>query len=250
VTDPSIAGESGGPLAPLAVRGPGYWIVRSTWSPPEQTQVAATYLDETERAALSRLPERARGDRLRGRVAAIDAVRAWLAERGLDGVAPGDVSVRNDASGRPRVRVVGGRGLVGAPSVSVAHRRPVAVAVAGAPGEATGIDVEVVEPRGDVFARLALTAAELRLGRELGVATEAWVTRAWTVKEAVAKAAGTGLRGRPKDFVVLEVDGGWARAMGPDATGGVWVRSHREDDLVISVVARRDRRGDDSYRDA
>jgi phosphopantetheinyl transferase len=225
--------------------------VRAGWSAAEQAQVAATYLDETERAALSRLSERARGDRLRGRVAAVDAVRAWLAARRVDGVAPGDVRVHNDASGRPQVRVGGGRGLVGAPSVSVAHRRPVAVAVAGAPGEATGIDVELVEPRGDVFARLALTTAELRLGHELGLTADAWVTRAWTVKEAVAKAAGTGLRGRPKDFVVGAVDGDWTWATGPDAGGGVWVRSHREDDdLVVSVVARRDRGRDDSCRDA
>ena len=49
----------------------------------------------------------------------------------------------------------------------------------------------------------------------------------------MAKAAGTGLRGRPKDFVVRQVDGDWALAEGR------WVRSAREGDLVVSIVAER-----------
>jgi phosphopantetheinyl transferase len=34
-----------------------------------------------------------------------------------------------------------------------------------------------------------------------------WVTRFWTAKEAIAKAAGTGLGGRPQRFEVKQVDG-------------------------------------------
>ncbi|MGH3984898.1 MAG: 4'-phosphopantetheinyl transferase superfamily protein, partial [Pseudonocardiaceae bacterium] len=34
-----------------------------------------------------------------------------------------------------------------------------------------------------------------------------WVTRFWAAKEAVAKAAGTGLGGRPHRFTVQRVDG-------------------------------------------
>ena len=226
---------------------PGYWLLRGGWPrAAAREQVAAAYLDPTELSALAALPALARDDRLRGRVAVKDAVRAWLAERGVRGIQPPDIQVDNDAAGRPRVRVGGPHGLVGAPAVSVAHRRPVAVAAVGPPGEATGIDLEVVEPRGSVFARLALTAGELHLGDAAGIGRDEWVTRAWTVKEAVAKAAGTGLRGRPKDFVVREVDGDRVRATGPDAPGGLWVRSSREDDLVVSVVLGRD----ESFPDA
>lgn len=244
MTDASIAG---GGRDGLAAPRPGYWLVRGGWpGAAARERVAAAYLDPTELSALDALPAPAGDDRLRGRVAVKDAVRGWLAERGVRGIHARDVHVDNDAAGRPRVRIGGPHGLVGAPAVSVAHRRPVAVAAVGPPGQATGIDLEAVEPRGSVFARLALTPGELRLGDAAGIGRDEWVTRAWTVKEAVAKAAGTGLRGRPKDFVVREVDGGWARATGPDAPGGLWVRSSREDDLVVSVVVRRD----DVCRDA
>ena len=219
----------------------GYWLVRGGWSGDAvRDRAAAAYLDPKELSAFAALPGPARDDRLRGRVAVKDAVRTWLAARGVRDIQAQDVHVDNDAAGRPRVRIGGRHGVVGAPAVSVAHRRPVAVAAVGPPGQATGIDAELIEPRGSVFARLALTAGELRLGDAAGIGRHEWVTRAWTVKEAVGKAAGTGLRGRPKDFVVREVDGDWARATGPDAPGGLWVRSSREDDLVVSVVVPRD----------
>ena len=38
-------------------------------------------------------------------------------------------------------------------------------------------------------------------------ARSGWVTRFWAAKEAVAKAAGTGLGGRPQMFVVERVEG-------------------------------------------
>jgi phosphopantetheinyl transferase len=235
----------------VSVRRTGYWRVRASWAGPERDRVAAAYLDDGERSRLAHLSARALDDRVRGRVAAKDAVRAWLADRGVAGVGPRDVTITHDVSGRPVVRIGGRRRLVGAPSVSIAHRGAVAVAVAAGPGEAAGIDVEVVEARGSVFTRLALTTAELRLGDAAAMAPDAWVTRVWTVKEAVAKAAGTGLRGRPRDFVVHEVDGVWARATGPDAPGGLWVRSSREDDaMVVSVVAPRGAPAEDTCQDA
>lgn len=224
----------------MALRRPGYWLVHPEWSARDRERVAGEYLDDSERSTLDRLATRAQDDRVLGRVAMKVAVCAWLADQGVDGVDVRDVTVDNDAAGRPHVRI-GGRGrAVAAPAVSVAHRRGTAVAVAMAAGELVGIDVEVVEPRGSVFTRLALTAAEVRRGDAAGIPRDTWVTRAWTVKEAVAKAAGSGLQGRPKDFVVQEVDGAWALATGPHVPGGLWVRSADEGDLVVSVVAPRD----------
>ena len=59
---------------------------------------------------------------------------------------------------RPRA-LVGGRA---GPRVSLAHHGATAVATAG--GRTAGIDVEVIEPRGTVFARLALTGPGLPWG--------------------------------------------------------------------------------------
>ena len=231
-------------------RRAGYWMLRAAWSASERDRVAAEHLGDGERSALDRLTVKARDDRVRGRVAAKVAVCAWLAERGVDGIDVRDVTVSNDATGRPRARIARGRRVVGAPAVSVAHRSDAAVAVAAGPGEAAGIDVERVERRGSVFTRLALTTAELGLGDAAAIDRDTWVTRAWTIKEAVAKAAGTGLQGRPKDFVVREVDGDWALARGPDDARGLWVRSSREGDLVVSVVLPRTSTSGRPYRDA
>jgi phosphopantetheinyl transferase len=62
------------------------------------------------------------------------------------------------------------------------------------------------------------------------------VARAWTAKEAVAKAAGTGLQGRPKDFVVREVDGDWT------LVDDRWVHTTQEGDLIVSTVRPREAR--------
>lgn len=192
----------------IVERRPGHWLART--DAPAVTPAAA----RQRRAVL-------------GRLVAERAVAAWFAADGRAAGEPGGVRIGRDAAGRPWVRV-GGVEPVG---LSLAHCGPVAVATVAPVGTPVGIDAEVVEARGPVFARLALTAGELRLGA--GDDPEAWVTRAWTVKEAVAKAAGTGLRGRPRDFVVTDVDGAWARACGH------WVHTTRDGDLVVSRVCRR-----------
>jgi phosphopantetheinyl transferase len=220
----------GGGVAALAERRTGYWIARDpSGHLADNEQVLAAYLDAEERADLRALNPQARRARVLGRIAGKDAVRRWLADRGTAVGAPRSVKVRNDPGGRPRVIVAGWEPV----RISVAHCRSVAVA-AVAPADA-GVDVEVVEPRGTVFARLALSARELRLGEAID--PDEWVTRAWTIKEAVAKAVGTGLRGRPKDFVVHELDGDWALA------SGRWVHTTREGDMVVSTVQER-RTGD------
>jgi phosphopantetheinyl transferase (holo-ACP synthase) len=205
-----------------------YWFAQAPWaSTTARDRVLAGYLDDAERAELATLVATAQGSRALGRIVAKNAVRAWVAGRAGAPIRARDVRIRNDAAGRPHASVAG----IEAPGVSLAHCRGTAAAAVAPPGAPVGIDVEAIEPRGSVFARLALTEAELRLGE--GLAIDEWVTRAWTVKEAVAKAAGTGLRGRPKDFVVHEVDGDWAWA------AGLWVRSAREGDLVVSTVRPR-----------
>jgi phosphopantetheinyl transferase (holo-ACP synthase) len=210
----------------VTVRRAGFRLVRAAGAGAVALERAtAAYLDDRERAACAALGPRARTGRVLGRIAAKEAVRDWLAAAGRGRPRPGWIRIGNDGAGRPRAEVPGAAG----PQVSLAHHGTTAVATAGV--GAVGIDLEAVAPRGTVFARLALTGPELALGSAHD--PDEWVTRLWTVKEAVAKAAGTGLRGRPKDFVVREVDGDWAFAEGR------WVRSAREGHLVVSTVTER-----------
>ena len=53
----------------------------------------------------------------------------------------------------------------------------------------------------------AFTPGELALIDGLGGGRRAWLTRCWCAKEAVAKAEGTGLAGRPRDFVITGITG-------------------------------------------
>jgi phosphopantetheinyl transferase len=204
----------------VALRRAGYWLAHARMVPPAAlAQVVAEAFDDRERADYDRLSLLARRDRVVGRIAAKAAVRHWLAAD----VPLRAVRIANDPDGRPRAVVSSGRA---APHISLAHHGPVGVATAA--GGPTGIDVEASADRGPTFARLALTTAELRLGAHQDPAH--WVTRLWTVKEAVAKATGTGLRGRPKAIVVTDVDGPWSRA------GDLWAHTTREGDLLVTVA--------------
>jgi phosphopantetheine--protein transferase-like protein len=91
-----------------------------------------------------------------------------------------------------------------------------AAALVGDPGcTGVGIDIEQIADRDDCTVAAILTDAERGLldtlcSSDAGSPDQtrsSWITRFWTAKEAVAKAAGTGLGGRPHTFVVERVDG-------------------------------------------
>jgi phosphopantetheinyl transferase len=200
-----------------------YWIAGAPWtSAGARDLLLDAYLAPSEREDLARLAPAARNGRALGRIVAKEAVRRWLADAGVGPVALGSIRIGNDPGGRPRVTI----GMYEPVAVSIAHCGSTAVAAVAA--VRAGVDVEAIEARGPVFARLALTPSELRLGE--GHDPDEWVTRLWTVKEAVAKVEGTGLRGRPKDIVVSAVEGDLA------VVGGHVVRSAREGDMVVSAV--------------
>jgi acyl transferase domain-containing protein/phosphopantetheinyl transferase (holo-ACP synthase) len=213
----------------LAERRPGYWFLAEPWrSSASRDLIARRYLGEEERTEFFALRPNAQSEWLLGRIAVKDAVRDRLRERdGGDLRFPIEVRVRNDAAGRPVVEAPG-------PPlrVSLAHRAGVAVvSVAGEDAE-PGIDVETVEGRPDGFAPLVLAEAERALGA--GLPRDLWLARAWTVKEAAAKADGTGLGGRPRDFEIRRLDGDWA------LVNDRWVHTTREGELVVSTVRQRD----------
>ncbi|MCX4751519.1 polyketide synthase dehydratase domain-containing protein [Kitasatospora sp. NBC_01287] len=199
----------------LSVRQRGGWVLLHERWPDLASRdlIMRNHLGSAERARYERQPPRGRRAWLLGRIAVKDAVRRWLWEQGEGPVFPAEIEVRNEPDGRPRVVGLHGRRLPDL-DVSLAHRGEAAVALVrpsrpgGGPG--VGIDLEEVAERPAETLPVALGPAELELLAACRTAhggSEAlWFTRFWAAKEAAAKAEGTGLRGRPRDFAVVRAD--------------------------------------------
>jgi phosphopantetheinyl transferase len=163
-------------------------------------------------ADYERQPAARRKQWLLGRIAVKDAVRFRQWEAGHTDVFPIELTVLNEESGRPRVLVRPDRGLIEC-DVSLAHTAEIGVAIAkprdpsdrpDAPG--VGIDVAEVVDRPAGAYQLSLSEGEQELLDSLAGTDpdtrRLWFARFWVAKEAVGKAEGTGLDGRPRDFVV------------------------------------------------
>ncbi|MFE0089840.1 beta-ketoacyl synthase N-terminal-like domain-containing protein [Streptomyces sp. NPDC058991] len=208
----------------LSTARPGGWaLVHERWPDlASRDLIMRNMLGSAERALYERHSPLGRRQWLLGRIAAKDAVRQWLWQRGEGPVFPAELRVDNDARGRPRV--TGTHGWTLPPlAVSLAHRAEAAVAIVRpcppVPGGGTvtgpGIDIEeITEPSGATLdAALAPAERELLAVRSTGAGAAAgasgalWFTRFWAAKEAAAKAEGTGFGGRPKDFAVVAASG-------------------------------------------
>ncbi|MFD3309864.1 beta-ketoacyl synthase N-terminal-like domain-containing protein [Streptomyces sp. NPDC058694] len=195
----------------LSQARPGGWsLLHERWPDlASRDLIMRNSLSRAERSEYERHAPRGRRQWLLGRIAAKDAVRQWLWDHGEGPVFPAEIRVRNDESGRPYVTGLHGRNLPQL-DVSLAHRAEAGVAIVRPhrPEPGPGIDIEEVVERDQVTFAVALGEDELRLLSARCAATgesEAlWFTRFWAAKEAVAKAEGTGFRGRPRDFTVLE----------------------------------------------
>jgi acyl transferase domain-containing protein/phosphopantetheinyl transferase len=192
---------------------PGGWLFTPERWPRSASRnlYLRKYLNADEQADFDGLPPKSQAHWLLGRIAVKDAIRAQLWEQGWDGLFPAEVWVRNEPSGRPYVT---GRHRTDLPefSVSLAHCREVGVALARPGlGVPVGIDVEEVVERAASTVAVALSEPERRLLTALvetsGESAALWFARFWTAKEAVAKAEGTGLGGRPRLFTVTEAAG-------------------------------------------
>lgn len=199
----------------ISVPQPGGWVLLHERWPDLASRdlIMRNHLGAAERAQYEQQSPRARRAWLLGRIALKDAVRQWLRTQGEAGVFPAEIGVRNEPSGRPRVFGVHGRVLPEL-EVSIAHRAEVAVALVrpSRPGAATGvgIDLEEIVERPAGTLPVALGPGELVLlancRRAYGGSEALWFTRFWAAKEAAAKSEGTGLRGRPHDFMVTAAE--------------------------------------------
>ena len=212
----------------IAQRRPGGWfLVRDRWPDPATRElVMRRYLNAAERAEYQRRTPRAAQQWLLGRIAVKDAVRQWLWDAGSGPVFPIEVTVSNDTSGRPRVAGP----FAEAPEVSLAHTGSLAAALVGNPGcsPGVGIDIEQITDRDDRTVAAILTDRERGLLDMLcstDLARSSWVTRFWTAKETVAKAAGTGLCGRPHRYAVEQVDGHRLLVTAGEGVPSRWVQT-------------------------
>lgn len=187
--------------------------------------ISRRYLTESERVVYEGLSPRRRRQWLAGRVAAKDAVLAWLRPRLGGEVYPQEVCIVNDEQGAPQVvpHITGSvpAGL----HVSITHKDGLAAAIVGT--EPVGIDIERIETRDERFLALAFTSAE----RELLVATDEAPalaqTRAWVAKEAMAKVTGLGLGGQLRALNIIARDGDCL------CVNGRWVVTHALPEHVI-----------------
>jgi phosphopantetheine--protein transferase-like protein len=143
-------------------------------------------------------------DFLISRIALKDAVRKYHfnKEHKTKYIFPLEVSISNDASGKPNAKVLDYSENI---EVSLAHKGSEAAAIAS--DKPVGIDIEKIETRNKEFINLSFTEKELSLLESNDKDQAEWITRFWVAKEAYAKMIGTGLQGNPKQFEVTSIDG-------------------------------------------
>jgi 4'-phosphopantetheinyl transferase len=141
--------------------------------------------------------------------------RAWLRERLAHklGLEPLAVSLRTGEFGKPELA------FDPAPlRFNLSHTAAEVVAAFSADGE-VGIDLEHVQSEMVTRETAALFLSADELARVFALEGEERVVeffRRWTLKEAVLKAAGTGLHADPREIVLVPLadDGGWRTEFG------------------------------------
>jgi 4'-phosphopantetheinyl transferase len=182
------------------------WVVRLDPLPVPQARLEAL-LDDGERArarALMRVRDR---DRFVASHAALRCVLGAL----LD-AEPAGLSFATGERGKPRL-------AHGGPRFNLSRSHDLALVAVAADRE-IGVDVERVAPRGDeqLVAERFLEPGEAELLRGLaGEAHTRTFFRLWSAREAIAKAAGSGIAAPPQDerwsVTRLDVDPGYEAAL-------------------------------------
>lgn len=171
------------------------------------------------------------------RVAVKDAVRQWWHQtHGTLYPLPASLTIGHDAAGRPVLEPADDPAW---PFISLAHTDTACVALAA--GVPVGIDFEPADDRASEILRHFATDAEIALLETLGVSqpNEFWPKRLWCAKEAVGKLLGTGLAGRPKDFVAVDANAEGCLLLQYVPTGDRYVVSTlRMGDNILALTAQ------------
>ncbi|UII24743.1 4'-phosphopantetheinyl transferase superfamily protein [Fulvivirga maritima] len=184
------------------------------------------YLNKPEKDYMESLPLPRRKKWLMGRVVIKDAVKAKLDDQRDSALYPCEIRVQKDQYGKPTIS--GEHTKLEPINVSLAHKDKIAVAIASQSSE-PGIDIEIIEDRGEGFLKLSFHESELALIPE-NEDTWEWATRLWAAKEAYGKSIGKGLQGNPKNYEIEAVDGTSVRIKDK------WIKSTLINNYVIGWI--------------
>jgi 4'-phosphopantetheinyl transferase len=151
-----------------------------------------------------RFPKRRR-EWLLGRWTAKNLLR--LCDPACAGLPLDSITVENEPAGAPYLLIQTGVRWPG--SLSLSHRDDLAAcALTLEPGRSTGIDLEKVETRSEEFILDYFTQAEIeRIAACPPEQHERWVALTWSIKEALLKLAGIGLRLDTRKIELVRADG-------------------------------------------
>jgi malonyl CoA-acyl carrier protein transacylase/phosphopantetheinyl transferase (holo-ACP synthase) len=200
--------------------------------------VARCVLAASERAAWAALTRAAMARKiswLLGRIAGKSALLAALrSSTGADGAGDdeheydyADIAITNLACGAPQAQLTHLADGAKVPTLSISHCNGCAVALVSSSGGCIGIDVEPA----DALAELGHLAKEIVAadGAEDAALQHVGLLRLWCAKEAAAKAAGSGLRGRPDAWLTrhwqLDDEGWTAQVFAPPEMGNMGDKS-------------------------
>ena len=173
-----------------------YWFEQNAEDVPTEKDWLST--DEARHLCGLRFEKR-RTDWLLGRWAAKNAVATILGV-GRERHTFSDIEIRPAPSGAPAVFF---QGLPAALAISLSHRARTAACALAPPGASLGCDLEVIEPRGDVFPADYFTPEEQALVTGASATDRMrMVTLLWSAKESALKALGEGLRVDTRQVVV------------------------------------------------
>ena len=221
-----------------------YWTLRESREMPPDSQ-AFLSLSELGKLASFRFPKR-RNEWLLGRWTAKSLVRSLTVYRDfrLD-----QIEIGNNPQGEPYFQLPGQ-----APSgtcLSISHSDAFAFcALAPARGLRVGADLEKIEARTETFVLDYFTPGERRMVQTHPPGSRAeLVTLVWSIKEAMLKALGVGLRQDTRSVAVIALESApasasrWKTWQGirideTQSGGHTWVGWwQRRDDFILSLAA-------------
>ncbi len=144
---------------------------------------------------------------LLGRIAAKEAVISLLKQTVQISLCCADIEIFNDEQGKPFCSSfqIADRTIVSL--ISITHKNGTATALAALSDQvkSLGIDLEIIDERANGFENMILSQAELnRFSINLQTDRNTFLTKIWSVKEAVGKALGGDFITKPKSLEILD----------------------------------------------